>query len=225
MGRSRRSLVIAAGLVAIISMLAACSGSATPTATTAPATTAASGGDAATPQAELITVLGVKHTAPGPTTPGVAAEAAEQEPLPGKYGQAVGPYIMAMETIASAAPSVSGLQASPGCTVDSVFKRGMRVVFRFQIYDMKSGMVITDRDGATTTVSLPQGNDIEAYFAKRGGASAGPDSPFTWATVWNVPDDYPLGAVPVTVTLKTKDGTSSIIKPMDGDGRPMTIVD
>ncbi|HVX31315.1 MAG TPA: hypothetical protein VHA53_12620 [Nitrolancea sp.] len=132
---------------------------------------------------------------------------------------------MAIETIASAAPSTAGLLASPGCTESSVFKRGMRVVFRFQIYDLTSGKVITDRDGADAQIALTQSDTVQAYFAPRGEGEPGPDSPWTWVAVWNVPSDYPLGTLPYTVSLKTADGQAVSINPMSGDGLPLQIVD
>lgn len=211
----RRAVTKVAFVAAVVSLLAGCgSSTASPSGSAAPS---------------LTTVLGVSKTEPGPEVPGVAALAnipvSERPPLPAKYAQAVGPYTMAMETIASAAPGTSGLVASPGCTVSSVFKRGMRVVFRFQIYDMTTGKVVTDREGADAKVSLAQGGDVQAYFAARGGGEPGPDSPWTWAAVWNVPMDQPLGALAFSVKLTMSDGTTTDIKAMDGDGETLKIVD
>jgi hypothetical protein len=237
--RVRKGLVRAGIVVAAFSLMAACGSStsstpATESAQTATASTQAStpsgGADAGTPAAaNVMTVLGVQKVAPGPPEPGVAAigklPVDQRPPLPARYSDSVGSYAMAIETIASAAPSTSGLVASPGCTESSVFKRGMRVVFRFQIYDLTTGKVVTDRDGADAQIALTQGNDVQAYFAPRGEGEPGPDSPWTWVGVWNVPTDYPLGALPYTVSLKTAEGQTVTINPMSGDGLPIQIVD
>lgn len=237
--RVRKGLVRAGIVVAALSLMAACRSSTSSTPTTEPvqtasastqASTPSSGADSGTPTAaNIMTVLGVQKVAPGPPEPGVAAigkiPVGQRPPLPARYSDSVGSYAMAIETIASAAPSTSGLLASPGCTESSVFNRGMRVIFRFQIYDLLTGKVITDRDGADAQITLSQGNDVQAYFASRGEGEPGPDSPWTWVAVWNVPTDYPLGALPYTVSLKASEGQPVTINPMSGDGLPIQIVD
>jgi len=237
--RARRGFVYAGTLVTALSLMVACGSSTSSTpasevaqtasAVTQPATPSGSAASGTPAAASVMTVLGVQKVAPGPSEPGVAAigklPVDQRPPLPSRYAQSVGSYAMAIETIASAAPSTSGLLASPGCTESSVFKRGMRVIFRFQIYDLSTGKVITDRDGANAQIALTQGNDVQAYFAPRGEGQPGPDSPWTWVAVWNVPTDYPLGTLPYTVSLKTAEGQAVTINPMSGDGLPLQIVD
>lgn len=250
--RVRKGFVRAGIVVAALSLMVACGSSSSNTPTSEPAQTASAsapvstpsgGAEASTPvstpsgsaetgtpaAADVMTVLGVQKVAPGPSEPGVAGigklPVDQRPPLPPRYADSVGSYVMAIETIASAEPSTSGLLASPGCTESSVFKRGMWVIFRFQIYDLSTGKVITDRDGADAQVMLTQGGDVQAYFAPRGEGDPGPDSPWTWVAVWNVPPDFSLGTLPYTVSLKTAEGQTVSINPMSGDGLPLQIVD
>ena len=197
-----------------------------PTAATAASPVAAT---AASPVAGSTPVLSVRQVPPGPPTPAIAAMAAtpiaQKPPLPAMFNQPVGQYTLYAETIASAAPSQYGLIASPGCTIDSVFKRGMRMVWRFQIFDTSTGKMVSDRDGATAKIQLPQVGDVNAFFAPRGPTPPPPDAPWTWAAVWNVPPDYPLGAMPYAIALTTKDGKTTTIKPTDFGAMPPQIVD
>jgi hypothetical protein len=170
----------------------------------------------------------VAKVGPGPSGAAGAAinniPVASRPPLPAKYSQPIGPYTMYMETIASAAPSTDGLLAIPGCTVDSVFKRGMRVVFRYSIYETSSGKTVTDRDGSTTKVQVANGQTTDGFFAARGAPPTPPDAPWTWAAVWNVPTSFPLGSVDAQVTL-ANGGKNTTLKMSDFNAMPIQIVD
>jgi len=183
---------------------------------------------AAPPAAARTPVVEVAKVPPGPSTPAVAAlasvPASSRPPLASKYSQSVGPYSLYMESIASAAPSTSGLLAVPGCVDSSVFKRGMRVVFRYSLYDTGSGKPLTDRDGASTKVQVPN-QALEGYFAPRGAPPPPPNAPWTWVAVWNVPPDLPLGNVTPTIQVTTKDGKSTTVNPADFAALPLQIVD
>ena len=61
---------------------------------------------------------------------------------------------MFMEVLASAEPSQFGELATPGCVTDSVYKRGMKVVFRFELYDMDNKVRLTTADGTKAQVTL-----------------------------------------------------------------------
>jgi len=134
---------------------------------------------------------------------------------------------MYMETVASASPSQYGLIASPGCVLDSVYKRGMKLVFRFELYDMQSGLRLTDRDGSKAEVSLPIGGPIQAVFNQRGPAGAvPPDAPWTWVAVWQIPPDYPLGPAEYAINVTTGDGRTGVLRPStSGGAHPPQIVD
>jgi hypothetical protein len=145
-------------------------------------------------------------------------------PLAAKYSQSVGPYSLFMETIASAAPSTSGLLAVPGCVDDSIYKRGMRVVFRYSLYDTSTGKPVTDRDGAVTKVQVPN-QSLDGFFAPRGAPPAPPTAPWTWVAVWNIPPDFPLGNVTPSISVTGKDGKATTVNPADFGAMPLQVVD
>ena len=78
---------------------------------------------------------------------------------------------MFMEVLASAEPSQFGELATPGCVTDSVYKRGMKVVFRFELYDMDNKVRLTTADGTKAQVTLPDGTTLPALFLPRGDPS------------------------------------------------------
>jgi len=104
-------------------------------------------------------------------------------------------------------------------------KVGMRVIFRYELYDMTSGKRVTDREGATTKVQLAANQTVDGYFAPRGTPPPPPDAPWTWAGVWNIPTDFPLGNVVPSVLVTAKDGKSTTLKTTDFAGMPLQIVD
>lgn len=143
-------------------------------------------------------------------------------PVPDRFLEPMGPFAMSMEVLASAAPSQFGLIASPGCVTDSVYKRGMKMVFRFEVYDLDNKVRVTPADGSTAQVTLPDGTSLNAVFLPRGA----PDSdlsaaPWTWVTTWHVPTDYPLGPVMYHVDVATPDGRSLAIHPTSIPGQPV----
>jgi hypothetical protein len=193
-----------------------------------PASSGAASGGAAAPAAARTPVVEVAKVPPGPPTPQVAGLAnvpvSSRPPLAAKYSQPIGPYSLFMENIASAAPSTAGLLAVPGCVDDSIFKRGMRVIFRYSVTDMSTGKPVTDRDGSTTKVQIASGQVVDGFFAPRGAPPAPPDAPWTWVGVWNIPTDFPLGKVTPTISL-TSGGKTSTINPADFGAMPVQVVD
>ena len=101
----------------------------------------------------------------------------------------------------------------------------MRMVWRFEIVDNTTSTLVTDRDGATASIQLPQANTIPANFYPRGPVPPPPDAPWTWVSVWNVPTDYPLGDLPFTINLTMPDGTATTIDPTDFAAKFPQIVD
>jgi hypothetical protein len=120
---------------------------------------------------------------------------------------------MYMEVLTAGGPSAAGLVASPGCVLDGVYKRGMKLIWRFEVYDQASGMRVTDRDGSYAEMLLPDGSVIPAEFHWRGGPNAPPDAPWTWVAAWDIPVDYPLGTVDYAVTVTTPDGRTGTLRP------------
>ena len=169
----------------------------------------------------LITVqtLPVVPSAPPPAPPG------ELRQLPALYNEPVGPFAMYMEIVTAGGPSEYGLLASPGCILDGIFKRGMRLVWRFEVYDLETGLRVTDREGARAEVLLPDGATIPAAFTARGGPTAPPDAPWTWVAAWTIPPDHPLGPVDYAVTVSTVDGRTSTLRPSSIGSRYPQVVE
>jgi hypothetical protein len=94
-----------------------------------------------------------------------------------------------------------------------VFKRGMRLVFRYEILDVSTGKRITDKDSATTKVRLQHGEELTSRWAIRGSAAALPDSAWMWDVAWDIPPDYPVGSLDYTITVSTKDGRTGTFTP------------
>lgn len=168
----------------------------------------------------LTTLVGV-HPAPA-VPPAGPPPAGALPPVPDRYKEPLGPFTMSMEVLASASPSQFGQLASPGCVSDSVYKRGMKVVFRFELYDMDNKVRLTSADGATAQVTLPDGTVLPAVFLPRGDPSAPiGDAPWTWVTTWQVPTDYALGPVMYKVDVNTPDGRSASLEPSSLPGQPV----
>lgn len=151
---------------------------------------AACGGAAAAPQGQL---------GPDATRP---ASMAEQ----------VGQYFCYVETLTADRPSVYGYLAPRGCQPSGAFKRGERMVFRFQVLDVSTGKIMTPDDAVSMKVRLPFIGDMDADFKQRGEGSV-PDAPWTWDYCWDVPLDYPLGTLDYSIVINSKDGRSGVWKP------------
>jgi hypothetical protein len=165
--------------------------------------------------ADVTPIYSVRKVPPAEARPPVSLTAPIAVPagLPPTYSQPVGPYTMYMETIASAEPSRYGLLAALGCVQENVFKRGMKMVFRMELYDMATGKRVTPADQPIVKVKLSNNQEAAFDFNRRGGPSGPPDAPWMWVTTWNIPTDFPVGAVDYTVSLTTKDGKTTDIKP------------
>lgn len=163
----------------------------------------------------LTPIFGVRTVPPAQAAPAPTLPVAVPEGLPASYGQPVGPYAMYVEVVASAGPSKYGLLASLGCVQESVFKRGMKAVFRMELYDMTTGKRVTPLDGAIVKVKLGTGDEIPLDFGRRGapGPNAAPDAPWQWVSAWHIPTDYPVGSVDYSVEITTKDGKTTTLKP------------
>jgi len=163
---------------------------------------------------EIVPILGARKAPPTdpvplPDTLPIPVPAG----LPASYEQPVGPYTMYVEHVAATTASKFGLLASLGCVQQNVFKRGMKMVFRMEFYDMATGKRVTPQDQAIVKVKLGSGEEIPLRFNRRGGPSGPPDAPWQWVTAWHIPTDYPLGSVDYSVLLTAKNGETTALKP------------
>ncbi len=157
-------------------------------------------------------ILGVKKEAPPPPP---ASAARPPQTTPASYYEPVGPFFFYVETLTGNGPSKYGFTPTVSCIQSGVFKRGMRLVVRFEVLDTSTGKRVTDKDGATIKMILPHGEEVNARWTIRGSAVALPDSAWMWDTTWDIPPDYPVGSLDYRITVTTKDGrTATFIPPM-----------
>lgn len=164
----------------------------------------------------VTTLIGVKPEptrapAPPPTPlPAGATPPPKPTPPPSVY-ETVGPYHVYVEVLATTTPSKFGLASTVACTPSSVFKRGQKMVWRFEVIDTATGKRVTDKDEAALKVLLPHGEDITARWSARGGGRV-PGAPWMWSAAWDIPLDYPIGGVDYAITI-TKGGGTVTWKP------------
>ena len=156
-------------------------------------------------------ILGAKKETPPP--PPAGAPPRSQHTTPASYYEPVGPFFFYVETLTGVGPSKYGLSPTVSCIQSGVFKRGMRIVVRFEILDTKTGKRVTDKDGATIKMRLPHGEEVPGRWTIRGSAAALPDSAWMWDTTWDIPPDYPVGSLDYSIVITAKDGRTATFTP------------
>jgi hypothetical protein len=163
--------------------------------------------------AGVMLLLGAQKKPPSPPPSPAAPPLARTTPA--SYYEPVGPFFFYVETLTSTGPSKYGFTATIPCIQSGVFKRGMRLVFRFEVLDISTGKRITDKDGATVKVRLPHGEEVTARWTIRGSVNALPDSAWMWDAFWDIPLDYPIGSLDYSIVVSAKDGrTATFIPPI-----------
>jgi hypothetical protein len=156
-------------------------------------------------------ILGVKKEAipppPAPAAPRLA------QTTPASYYEPVGPFFFYVETLTGNGPSKYGFSPTVSCIQSGVFKRGMRLVVRFEVLDTSTGKRVTNKDGANIKMILPHGEEVIARWTIRGSAVALPDSAWMWDTTWDIPPDYPVGTLDYKIIVTTKDGRTATFTP------------
>jgi hypothetical protein len=153
-----------------------------------------------------------KKLPPPPATP-PAASPAQKLTTPASYYEPVGPFFFYVETLTGNGPSKYGVAPTVACIQSGVFKRGMRLVVRFEVLDTSTGKRVTDKDGANIKMILPHGEEVIARWTIRGSAAALPDSAWMWDTTWDIPSDYPVGTLDYKIMVTTKDGRTATFTP------------
>lgn len=161
---------------------------------------------------DVTVLIGAVKKAPPPPAPPPApgAPAAPKPQPPASLFEPV-PFAFYVETLASTNVYKYGVASTVACTESSVFKRGMRIIWRFEVFDMSTGKRLTDRDGATIKVKMPNGDEETARFSQRAGGRV-PDAPFMWSAAWDIPPDYTLGAFDYIINVTAKDGRTGAFK-------------
>jgi hypothetical protein len=149
-------------------------------------------------------------------------------PPPATYAKAGDFYVYA-ETLVTSTASKYNVASTIACTPSGAFQRGQRIVFRYDVVDLSTGIRLNDKDGSTVKVVLPNGDESAGRFGQRGGGQV-PGAPFMWSSNWDIPLDYPLGGIDYKIVITAKDGRTMTWKPpaliserLNEDTRPRVI--
>lgn len=162
-------------------------------------------------------LIGAEKKAPPPTpTPLPAGQAAptaapRETPPPSTYEKA-GDFYVYVETLATTTTSKYEVASTIACTPSGAFARGQRIVFRYDVVDLSTGIRLNDKDGSTVKVVLPNGDEAAGRFGQRGGGRV-PGAPFMWSSNWDIPPDFPLGGIDYRIVITAKDGRTTTWKP------------
>jgi len=136
---------------------------------------------------------------PTPLPPGVSPPPAATPEA--AWVNEVLPFAFYVETLATSSVSKYGMASYPACVPNSQFKRGTKLVWRFEVIDTSTGKRVTDQDGSKTEILLPNGEKVTPRYSKRGGIG-----PWMWGAGWDIPPDYPLGTLDYKIIVTSKDG-------------------
>jgi hypothetical protein len=165
------------------------------------------------PGSGVTMLIGAQKLPPAPPA-APSATPAQKLTTPASYYEPVGPFFFYVETLtANTTPNKYGFAPTVACIQSGVFKRGMKIVVRFEVLDTKTGKRVTDKDGAIVKLVLPHGEEVPGRWTIRGSAAALPDSAWMWDTSWDIPPDYPVGALDYRIVVTTKDGRTGTFTP------------
>ena len=114
-----------------------------------------------------------------------------------------------------------GVGIPHSCALNSYFKRGDRIGFRFTAINPATGT----RDRATQLVVHLnyRGQTIDVPMRDRQNVKQ-PEREF-WIAEWKVPDDAMTGLINYTVTARDPQGRTGEFKPFDVESSQITIVE
>ncbi|MDO8531373.1 MAG: hypothetical protein Q7T26_04280 [Dehalococcoidia bacterium] len=164
----------------------------------------------------LVSAALAKPRTPAPTpVPGAPTPRPPPPPPPSLYEPV--PFVVYVEVLTSSHGNLKinaedVIQGSIACVGATVFKRGMNIVWRFEVFDTSTGKRLTPQDGSTVKLRMQNGDEKTVRFGQRAGGRQ-PDAPFMWVTQWDVPLNYPLGALTYEFDIATKDGRKYTWKP------------
>lgn len=164
----------------------------------------------------LLAAKPVPAPTPRPTpTPPPAGYVPPPAPVPpASFSEPLALYIRADTVTSAANESKYNVDATGipnwACVQTSAFKRGMHLVWRYEVVDTATGKRLTDKEMATAAVRLPTGEEIKGRFGRHGSTD---DAPWFWTSAWDIPLDYPLGILDWSVQVAAKDGKQGSFKP------------
>lgn len=157
-----------------------------------------------TAASSVVALLGAqKVPKPSPTAvpTGTPPTAAPRETPPATYyNDKVGAYFVYAETLATTTASQFDIASTVSCTASARFVRGQKIVFRLDVIDLGTDKRVTDKDETTVKVVMPNGAEVTGRFSQRGGGRT-PGAPFSWSAGWDIPMDFPLGAINYKIVI------------------------
>ena len=87
------------------------------------------------------------------------------------------------------------------CVMNDQFAPGSSVIFRAYAVDGKTRKVLTAKDVKYFYVKIPTQPNVKLKANSKAACAGGQ---YSWTGTWSVPADYPTGAVPFKVLVKTK---------------------
>jgi hypothetical protein len=108
------------------------------------------------------------------------------------------------------ADAVIGVAGAPSpqeiCVKSSQFQQGEEVVFRVKVFDPSTSQAMDDNALNSVVVNLADGQTFNAVYGGHPGGPGATPTDYFWSAAWAIPQNYPTGSVPFTVTATSNDG-------------------
>ncbi len=170
--------------------------------------------------ADANTLLYAKPNSPPKATPtALPAGAVPPAPAVAPPAEKTDVFLYVDTVTAGNGESKFNIDPSRNCTITGVIKRGMHLVFRMKGVDVASGKTLTGENVKDALVKIPGQPEMKMRYAKHA------DDWHWGGAAWDVPMDYPLGAVDFSVEVTTNEGKKGLFKQMViGDSR-LTVIE
>lgn len=110
--------------------------------------------------------------------------------------------------------------SGPGCVLTSQYMRQEWVVFRVRVTG-ENGDNLGDDTLKSVTVELGNGDKVDMGFGQH---PRGEPTDSFWATSWQIPADYPTGALGYKVIAVDKEGTAHEWEPFKVANSQLTVI-
>jgi hypothetical protein len=130
---------------------------------------------------------------------------ASAQPAATQAPAASGKLFIDLDTVRGSTGIPTEQRTAKSCVQANKIPLGGQVVWRIKVVDPRTGAEMDDKTLTSVTVSLSDGQTLTAKYG--GHPAAAPVESF-WAVSWNVPANYPTGAVDYKVVAKDKEGRS-----------------
>jgi hypothetical protein len=126
------------------------------------------------------------------------------------------------------ADAVMGAAGAPSpqeiCVKSSQFQPGEDVVFRVKVYDPATGQAMDDKALTSVVVALKDGQTFKAMYGGHPGGPGATPTDYFWSVAWAIPETYPTGSVPFTVTATSNDGRTGTFNELNVAPSLLTVV-